>query len=205
MKTNKLLTILTLVLMYSSCSEDDAPIYQDSEFNTITNLAAPQNSDYTQSPPSITGDFVMFDLDTGLATTDEKTWDIAFRGSTIIVNGGTSYGYNDEPSRTSSAAAYVTSGTLASVTDVDVTMFAQDSSQGLAIPTGSDDGWYHYDSMTHIISPIAGKILVFKTTEGRYAKVEILSYYHDMDTASTSQTYTFNYVYNPNEGQVLFE
>lgn len=206
MKTSKLILLFAFVLAFTSCSDDDdAPVFQDIEADTVTNLHAPQTSDYTVNPPAISGDFVKFDFETGMETTDDDAWDIAFRGSAIIVNGGVSSGLTSEPTRTADAAAYIATGTLAEVTDVDVSLFTQDSATGFAIPTGSDNGWYHYDFMTHIISPIAGKILVFRTSEGRYAKVEILSYYQDMDTTGTSQTYTFNYVYNPNEGQTSFE
>ena len=62
--------------------------------------------------------------------------------------------------------------------------------------------------MTNIVSPITGVVLVFKTTEGRYAKVEIKSYYENapMDpTGGTPRYYTFDYVYQPNDGVTTFE
>ena len=60
--------------------------------------------------------------------------------------------------------------------------------------------------MTNIVSPLPGKILVFRTHDGKYAKVEILSYYQDNPTspdgfADPARYYTFNYVYNPNDGE----
>jgi hypothetical protein len=74
----------------------------------------------------------------------------------------------------------------------------------LAIPTGSGNGWYSYNPTTHLISPIAGKVLIFRTADDLYAKVEILSYYKDKDPSSDGQHYTFDYVYQPNEGVTNF-
>ena len=93
---------------------------------------------------------------------------------------------------------------------VDTSLLTQDSESGYAIPTGSGNGWYNYDFTTHVISPIAGKILVFRTHDNRYAKVEILSYYlgapENPDAfTDPSRYYTFNYVYQPNEGATTFD
>lgn len=59
------------------------------------------------------------------------------------------------------------------------------------------------------ITPIPGKILVFRTRNGNLAKVEILSYYRDnpsqLDMESESRYYTFNYLYNPNDGEDSLE
>ena len=98
---------------------------------------------------------------------------------------------------------------MASVSEVDVTLFDSDSaSNGLAIPTGSGNGWYNYNPTTHVISPIAGKVIIVKTNDGKYAKVEILSYYKDAPENPTQESeyryYTFNYVYQPNEGVTTF-
>ena len=64
--------------------------------------------------------------------------------------------------------------------------------------------------MTNIVSPIPGKVLVFRTRDGKYAKVEVLSYYENAPAnpdpqSDASRYYTFNYVYNPNEGETSFE
>ncbi|WP_298782253.1 HmuY family protein [uncultured Polaribacter sp.] len=170
---------------------------------TVSNLAAVQTADYSTTPPTITGDYVRFSFETGAAVTDDN-WDIAFRGSTIIVNGGSAIS-SDEPERTGEAGVYLATGTLADIAEVDTTLFAQDdAANGYAIATGSGNGWYNYDFTTHLISPIAGTIIIVKTINGTYAKLEILSYYLDADTTSSSQHYTFNYVYQPNNGLTVF-
>ncbi len=140
------------------------------ESKTISNLHAPQSGGQGQGP--ISGAFTKFDFASGQTTTSETEWDIAFRGTTIIVNGGTSLGTTDEPDRNGEAAAYIANGTMASTTNAVTTSFVQDSDTGYAIASGSDNGWYNYaGDPTHLISPIPGKILVFKTHNGYYAKV----------------------------------
>ncbi|WP_283636371.1 HmuY family protein [Aquaticitalea lipolytica] len=207
MNTFKFLTLVTLFIGFTSCSNDDdsTPVLEI-ESETVSNLQATQTADYSTNPPTITGDYIKFSFETGTTTTSDN-WDIAFRGSTIIVNGGEATAA-DQPIRTANAGAYIVTGTLAGITEVNTELFTSDSSaNGLAIPTGSDNGWYHYNPSTHIISPIAGKIIVVKTNDGRYAKLEILSYYQNSqpnDDLSNSQFYTFNYVYQPNTGVTTF-
>lgn len=208
MKTIKTLTLALLLIGFTSCSSDDDGSTPQLvvESQSVSNLKAVQDADYTTNPPTITGDFIKFSFKTG-ATTTGNDWDLAFRGSTILVNGGeiTSEG---QPARTGNGGAYIATGTLASVSAVNTSLFVSDSSsEGLAIPAVSNGGWYNYSPMTHIISPIAGKIIVVRTNDGRYAKLEILNYYENSEPnedLSNSQFYTFNFVYQPNEGVTTF-
>ncbi len=202
-KALKILTLFTfLCIGFTSCSKDDDPILLEVKSEKITNLHAPQSGGQGQ-PTS--GPFTKFDFATGKTTTSETDWDIAFRGTAIIVNGGKSSGTADEPIRHGKAAAYIANGTLASVKNVTPANFKQDATDGFAIKTGSGNGWYTYAGPpTHLISPTPGKILVFKTRDGKYAKVEILSYYKDTNPANDSKYYSFNYVYQPNAGITSF-
>lgn len=205
MNTFKFLTLVTfLCIAFTSCSKDDDPVLLEIKSEKVTNLHAPQTGGQGQG--AISGAFTKFDFATGKTTTSDTDWDIAFRGTAIIVNGGKSSGTTDEPKRNGNAAAYISSGTLASVKSVTVANFKQDAADGFAIKTGSGNGWYTYNPTTHLISPTPGKILVFKTRDGKYAKVEILSYYKDTDTSNpaNSRHYTFNYVYQPNAGMTTF-
>lgn len=203
MKMFKSLLLVATIVLFASCSDDDETVVLEVESATATNIQATQTSDYTTTPPTIIGEYAKFSFETGTTVTGDD-WDIAFRGTSIIVNGGEAT-TEDEPARTAAAAAYVTTGTLAAISEVDVTAFVQDNATtGLAIPTGSGNGWYSYDYTTHLITPIAGKVIVVKTHDNHYAKFEITSYYLDGDTTSEGQYYTFNYVYNPNEGALSF-
>ncbi|AXT62675.1 hypothetical protein D1816_20775 [Aquimarina sp. AD10] len=202
-----LLAIFSLIL--ASCSDDDngnGPDPVPIESNQVTNLTAPQIGGQGTGQ-DIGGPFTKFDFETGAITTSDTDWDIAFRGTTIAVNGGEVTGTADEPIRNGNTGAAIATGTFASVTSAEGLTFAQDNSSAFAIPTGSDNGWYNYNFMTNIISPIPGKVLVFRTRNGNYAKVEIVSYYKDQDSSNPAngRFYTFNYVYNPNVGETSFE
>lgn len=204
MKTIKLLTLLTLFISLTSCKDDDDnPPLLDIESKTISNLYAPSSGGRGEP---VSGDFVKFDFSTGEITTNDTEWDIAFRGTSIIINGGVSLGTTDEPERTGKGAAYIATGALSTTINIDETLFNEDTSDGTAIPSGSGNGWYIYAGPpTHLISPTPGKILIIKTRDGKYAKIEILSYYENAPEKPGAEDktpyYTFNYVYQPNEGE----
>lgn len=210
MKTIKLLTLLTIFIGYTSCTSDnnDSTIILQVETDSFSNLYAPQEGGYDQmgNPLPVTGEFTKFDFSTGDTTTSSTDWDIAFRGTTIIINGGVSFGATDEPDRTGNAAAYMENDTMANVTAVDTQLLQQDSATGYVL-----SNWYDYNPVNHIITPTAGKILVIRTRDGKYAKVELLSYYKDNPAEITTEIatndaryYTFNYVYQPNEDTTTF-
>ena len=207
MKTIKFLILSIMLISFYNC-EDDGPNLQDIQSVTVEDLHAPQEGGQGQP---ISGQFTKFDFETGSETNSETDWDIAFRGTSIIVNGGISLGTNDEPERTGDAGVYIFNGIMAEMVVVDTSLITQDSSEGYAIASGSGNGWYTYTGPpTYLISPTPGKILVFRTRDGKYAKMEILSYYlgapENPDAFSDpSRYYTFNYVYQPNGGVTDFE
>jgi len=210
MKIENFLITIVLLLCLTACSSDDEPLVLELTSDTVTNLYAPQTGGQDQGP--ISGEFTKFDFASGLETSSATEWDIAFRGTAIIINGGVSLGTTDEPARTGNGAAYIATGTFAAISNVDNTMFTQDSDSGYAIPGGSGNGWYNYDFMTNTINPIPGRVLVIRTRDNRYAKVEILSYYKDSPEEITPEIaandlryYTFNYVYQPSEGTASFD
>ena len=212
MKTIKKIQLLVATLLFisfNSCSSDDdnsTPLL-DIETEIVSNLHAPQSGGQGQP---VSGEFAKFNFATGQTTTSDTDWDIAFRGTSIIINGGTTLGTTDEPNRTGEAGVYIVNGTMESVTDVNDSLFTQDSETGYAIPSGSGNGWYTYAGPpTHLITPTPGKILVFKTRNGLYAKIEILSYYENAPAnpdafIDATPYYTFNYVYQPNTNVTAF-
>ena len=205
MKTIKLLTLLAIFIGFSSCSDndDDDPTLQV-ETEAVANLYAPQLGGQGQP---ISGDYTKFNFSTGAVTTSTTDWDIAFRGTDIILNGGVSSGGTDEPARNGNASGYIANGTMTGITSVNTTLLEEDSLNAHVLAN-----WYTYTGPpNHLILPTAGKILVIKTRDGKYAKVEILSYYKDapeeitLDIATNDARYfTFNYVYQPNEGVTTF-
>ena len=139
-------------------------------------------------------------------TVSGDNWDVAFRGTTIIVNGGESSN-EAQPDRTSNAAVYIANGLMDDIMDVDESALQHHDTVSTAIPddfgfTGM--GWCSYDMNSHIISPIPGKVLVFRTHDNKYAKVEILNFYDDPVTSPYGGFYTFNYVLITEEGSINF-
>lgn len=203
MKTNFFkFSLLALVIFTASCSNDDDngdAIIPAVVTQTFSNLSAPQTGG---QGGVASGAFTKFSFSENKIVTNEN-WDIAFRGTTIIVNGGAKIGLTDEPERTGSGAVSIVSGTFASVTAFPLAAtFTQDAASTYAFPTSGLNMWYDYNASTHIIAAKSGKIFVVKTHDGKYAKFEILSYYKDApatpSVTSESRYYTFNFAYQAN-------
>ena len=175
--------------------------------------------DSTTGQPISNGLFTLFDLENGSmllssSQTDSAirhrdsastTWDIGFRGTTLILNGGTS--------GPGSGAAQILKEAFADVKEAPESGYVADGDnecptidtpigpmpgEPYAICTGSDNGWYTYNTQSNTILPTAGRTIVLKTGDGNYAKVRILSYYKGNPPAPTpsspSRYYTFEYV-----------
>ncbi len=202
-----LLVLGVAFITLSSCSKNDpAPVTVQSQ--TITNLPAdPPSGGYDPmngQPIGVTKKYTFFSFKTGaiVLNSDSATanWDIGFNGTTILVNSGTS--------GPGTAGAQVVTGIFDELANAPTTGYLTDNKTTVpatyAIPKGSGNGWYNYNGATNVISPIAGRIIVVKTSEGKYAKMEILSYYKDspVSPASTDvdRYYTFRYVYQSGTG-----
>lgn len=204
-KTLKKIALVSLLIGFSSCSSDDdnTTTLDSVESERIENLHAPITGGGQGQPDE--GEFAKFDFETGMVTDSDSDWDIAFRGTAIAINGGESTGTVGEPERTADAGVYIASGSFSSITNAEGFNFVQDTAEGYAIPKVIDEGWYNYNFTTNIVTAIPGVVLVFKTRDGKYAKVEIISYYNNQDTSQDSGYYTFDYVYNPNDGETSLE
>ncbi len=193
---------------FTRSATNDFTVLSERVSATVSNLHAPATGGFGADT---TGPFTKFDFETGMKTDSDTEWDIAFRTTQIIVNGGTSLGTDSEPERNGNAAAVIIDGLFDEVAVAPaVSEFAQDSAEGWAITASSDQGWYNYNFMTNVVSPLPGKVLVFRTRDGKYAKVEILSYYKDAPVqpdgfVDEARYYTFKYVYNPNDGETSLQ
>ncbi|UGU14593.1 HmuY family protein [Sinomicrobium kalidii] len=205
---NFLIALFSVAFLTSCSSDDDSPNEEPEplEVETVENLYAPSEGEQGQEA----GSFTKFSFSTGTEVEGDN-WDIAFRGTTIIVNGGTDTGDEDEPERTGNAAIALITGIFDEITEApEDSGFAQDGAEGYALPKdiSPSQGWYSYNMETHIISPVAGKVLVIRTHDDKYVKMEILSYYKDApanpDQTSEFRYYTFNYIYQP-DGSKSFE
>ena len=209
MRNNFIYLWALALLITTACNQasDDASEQVSKEVKKVVDLKAVVKMTPTAQGPSYdyaNSEFTKFSFAKGSTTTDAKKWDIAFRSTTIIVNAGENSGTPNEPDRdpNSKAGGYVYTGSFASLKTVEDSKLKKDTKSVFAIPHGSGNGWYNYNRTTHAITPIPGKVLVFRTHEGKYAKVEILSYYkgnpEKIDKNSKGQYYTFNYVYLEN-------
>ncbi len=150
------------------------------------------------------GHFTFFDLDDSTTVTDStsEAWDLAFMATTILVNSGQS-----GPGMARAALYEGVFDEILSVPD-DVDWKTGGGLADPAIPTGSDEGWYHYSGPpNHLITPIPGRVILVRTSEGNYAKLRILSYYlgAPVEPGTTdSRYYTFEYALTA-EGGTSFE
>lgn len=209
MKTNLFALFLfsAAFIVLASCQKDDpAPVTVKAE--TVTNLPAdPPSGGYNPmngQPIGVTRKFTLFSFATGaiVANADSATtaWDLGFNGTTIIVNSGTS--------GPGTAGAQVVSGIFDEISEAPETGYLTDDNTTVpvtyAIPKGSGNGWYNYDGATNVISPIAGRVILVRTSAGKYAKMEILSYYKDAPVSPSAtdadRYYTFRYVYQSGTG-----
>jgi len=159
----------------------------------------------TQMPKSV-GLYTYFNIEKNkiiaLTDTANGNWDLAFKTTKILINGGTS--------GNAMGGAFIYNGLFDDLKSIsnDSAFKVDNAPTSYAITTGSDKGWYHYDGQTNIVTPVAGRILVIRTAKGKYAKIEITSYCkggvnltpaasYD-DTLYKQRYYNFRYTYQPN-------
>ncbi len=210
----KLMTIILIAATMVSCKKEDTAfdttnngtfkVFTEGNITTVQNLMGDTilGINPTTFQPYGSGKFTFFNLANGqlVANTDSATnkWDLAFRGTTILTNNGTS--------GPGLGGAYVQVGLFADVTKVSSdSTFKVDNAPSYAITTGSNKGWYVYDGINNLINPIPGRVLIIRTATGKYAKVEILNYYKggvtpaatasDALKLSGQRYYTFRYTY----------
>jgi hypothetical protein len=183
----------TTVLPVTAVTVKDIPA------DTVVGLSA-------QGIPITNGKYTFYSLEKNAVVPNSDSasakWDIAFMATKIITNGGTS--------GSGLGGAFIYTGLFDALTTVPTdSVFKTDNApSSYAITYGSGKGWYNYDGLTNIITPLAGRILVIRTASGKYAKMEITSYYKggitlpatasDADKLTKQRYYTFRYAYQPN-------
>ncbi|MFN8245687.1 MAG: HmuY family protein [Ferruginibacter sp.] len=209
--------IMTAAVLLFSCKKDDTvtpidktndgtfKVFTEGNVTTVQNLIA--DTIIGLNPMGIpygTGKFSFFSIENKslVASSDSATnkWDIAFRGTTILTNAGTSGPGN--------GGGFVQVGTFDGLTSISAdSTFRTDAAPLYAIPTGSGKGWYNYDGPNNLITPLPGRILVIRTATGKYAKMEIQSYYKkavtpsasasDQEKLSNQRYYNFRFTFQP--------
>jgi hypothetical protein len=175
----------------TACDKDD-------DASPPVPLEAKTAADINARPADNGGFSTYFNLTTGqvVPASDSNTtnWDIAFRSTTIKVNSG-----NSGPG---AAAAQVLTTGFDDLKEAPESGYKLDTS-GFAIPTGSNNGWYTYTGAAptgaqHAILPIAGRTIVVKTANNKYAKIQIVSYYKG--NPNTSSDEFMNLATRPQDG-----
>ncbi|MBX2956212.1 MAG: HmuY family protein [Cyclobacteriaceae bacterium] len=192
-KLNVTLLFLAATIL-TACDEDDnTPVIQ-LEGTTVADLNAVNTKNFTLF--SFADNAVILNTDSATAK-----WDIGFRGTTIILNGGVS-----GPGQ---AAGQLVNGIFEELQEAPTDGYAQDSQTTKAIQ--GSGGWYTYTGEApsgpkHAVLPNAGKLLVLKTADGKYVNMEILSYYQgnpstttetfaDLATRPAARFYTFRFIH----------
>lgn len=212
--------IISLAMLAAACkdkaTDDPLPTTPTAlTVQTVSNLDADTTTGHdpvTGAPTGTTGHFTLYSLADGrrIATADSAStkWDIGFRGTTLILNGGSSgpgqagaavlTGVFADIDSLQIAAGRITGATKAAV----FTPFEQDSAGGsspYAIRTGSGRGWYNYAD--GLITAAPGRVIALRTATGKFAKLEIISYYRNAPASpvatDASRFYTFRYTYQP--------
>jgi hypothetical protein len=139
------------------------------------------------------------------ADSASTAWDLAFRGTTILVNGGAS-----GPGE--GGALVLADTTFEAVVEAPpAEAYAVDrgtANDETAIPGGAGNGWYAYDVASGVVSP-RPVVIAVRAADGRYAKVEVLSYYRGapeadaLDPREGFRYYTFRYLYQPDGSRRL--
>lgn len=152
------------------------------------------------------GKYTFYSLENNavIASADSATskWDIGFRGTTIITNGG-----NSGPGQ---GGGFVFTGLFDELKTIpaDSTFRTDNAPTSYAITSGSNRGWYVYNAPVNLITAIPGRVLVIRTASGKFAKVEILNYYKGGVTPATTDSddiklrrqrfFTFRFSFQPN-------
>ena len=199
---------LGLSIAIVACTKEEETIVVPVSAITVKDLAADTVTGLgLDGRPQSAGTTTYYSLvdNKAIASTDAAStkWDIAFSSTKILINGGTS--------GPGIGGAFVYVGLFDALKTIPAdSNFATDNSNAasFAIPLGSGKAWYTYDGLTTLVSPIAGRVLVIRTATGKFAKIEIISYYKGGLTLPASASvndklfkqryYTFRYAYQPN-------
>lgn len=186
MKTNFffLIALLALGLSLNSCTKDEDP--EPLEALTIELSAA----------ASPFGPYSLFSFEKGgsvsAAEMSTVNWDLGMRLTTMILNSGSS--------GTGEAGVIIKNGIFNEILEAPESGYLTDEEGNLAV---KDADWYDYNPVAHTFAPKAGKVFIFRTAKGNYAKMEVIKADPTDDegnivvppTVPTKIRYTIRYVY----------
>ena len=209
------LCVLFFLAACDSADPEPEPVPLDVQTATDIEADVATGRDPTTGQGISSNLFTLYDLEAGRVVLSSNetapdvrerdsastAWDIGFRGTTIIFNGGTSGPGEVEAQLLAESFAEVAEapegGYVADGQNECPVVETQGGSfpgQPHAVCTGSDNGWYNYNE--GLITPLPGRTIVLRTADGNYAKLRILSYYrgNPATPGGDGRYYTFEYV-----------
>lgn len=184
-----LMAIAALIFGLASCKKEKPETPDDTKVIKTETIRV--------STDSRTGNYTLFSLREGkvIPTTDSATarWDFGIRFFTIIVN--------SHASGPGNAGVITQKGIYDQYNQAPTTGYAYDTTVNkLAINSTVQNGWFDYNPATHAFTPKAGMFFVFKTSDGNYAKVELLKAEYEPFEGPMPLwlNYTFRYTYQAN-------
>jgi hypothetical protein len=187
--------MISLFSLLNACKPDEPEppktesiVVRDLPADTIIGLTP--GTPPTGGIPFGAGKFTFYSLENNsvVPSTDSASnkWDLAFRGTTILTNSGSS--------GPGLGGAFVWNGLFDELFSISSdSTFNVDNAPNYGIPTGSGRGWYTYSQAEQLVRPIPGKVLVVRTATGKYAKVEILNYYKGGVTPAVTEPDSIKY------------
>lgn len=154
---------------------------------------------YTLAAPTI-DNWVFFDFSRGSVVSDvsdfkdPKNWDLAFRRAKIASNGG---GTNKNGLVEIARLNTTDFDSIESVPENANFMKDTKLSFGADPKNAILDKWYSYNFMDHRLKSYRN-VLIVKTAEGNYAKMQLLNYYCKKGEERITGCYTIRYVYQGN-------
>jgi hypothetical protein len=129
-----------------------------------------------------------------VANSDSATskWDFGIMFVNIITN--------SHDSGPGNAGSITQTGVYDNYSMAPASGYAYDTTQATrGIDASLTSGWYTYNTTTHAFSPKAGQFFVFRTADGHYVKMEIISVnyagYNPPNPTPTTLIYKFRYSY----------
>lgn len=153
----RILLIMTIATpLFFSCKDED------------TRVPAEVSQKEILVSGSTTGAYSFYSFENGAlvpaSDSNSNKWDFAMRFATMIVN--------SNASGPGGAGVKLLDGVFDSFTEAPADGYAYDTS---AVRSAIKDEWYTYNPVTRTFAPKAGKIFIFRTATGKFAKLEMLT------------------------------
>lgn len=181
-----LMAFIALVIGFASCKKDEVKPPEETIIIKTDSIRVNFNMR--------SGPYTFFSLKDGqvVANSDSNStkWDFGMRFVNIVVN--------SHASGPGTVGVITEKGIYDNYMQAPETGYAYDTtSNQTAINSSTDQGWYNYDRATHDADPKAGMFFVFKTSDNKYAKLEMLTARYEPFTGPMPEyvVFKFRYIY----------